>query len=48
MWDLYLIGSAVSFLTGSNHLFQILFSKGVLNEYPVIKRQFLSPITVNK
>jgi cyclopropane-fatty-acyl-phospholipid synthase (EC 2.1.1.79) len=48
MWDLYLISSAVSFLTGSNHLFQILFSKGVLNEYPVIKRQFLSPITINK
>ncbi|WP_340695282.1 class I SAM-dependent methyltransferase [Hydrogenobacter thermophilus] len=41
MWELYLVSSAVSFLTGSNHLFQILFSKGVLNDYPIMKRYFL-------
>ncbi len=41
MWDLYLAASAVSFLTGSNHLFQFLLSKGVKNDYPVIKRSFL-------
>jgi len=41
MWDLYLVSSAVSFLTASNHLFQVLFSKGVVNDYPVIKRVFL-------
>ncbi|ADO45234.1 Cyclopropane-fatty-acyl-phospholipid synthase [Hydrogenobacter thermophilus TK-6] len=41
MWELYLVSSAVSFLTGSNHLFQILFSKGVLNNYPIMKRQFI-------
>ncbi|WP_457600058.1 class I SAM-dependent methyltransferase [Hydrogenivirga sp.] len=41
MWDLYLVSSAVSFYTGSNHLFQFLFSKGVKNDYPVIKRSFL-------
>ena len=41
MWDLYLASSAASFLTGSNHLFQFLLSKGVKNDYPVIKRRFL-------
>ncbi len=41
MWDLYLISSAVSFYTGSNHLFQFLLSKGAKNDYPVIKRNFL-------
>ena len=39
MWDLYLVSSAVSFLTGSNHLFQFLLSKGVRNDYPVMRRQ---------
>ena len=42
MWDLYLTSSAVSFYTGSNHLFQFLLSKGVKNDYPVMKREFLS------
>ncbi len=42
MWDLYLVSSAVSFYTGSNHLFQFLFSKGVKNDYPVMKRLFLN------
>jgi cyclopropane-fatty-acyl-phospholipid synthase len=41
MWDLYLTASAVSFYTGSNHLFQILLSKGVKNDYPVMRREFL-------
>lgn len=38
MWDLYLVSAAVSFYTGSNHLFQYLFSKGVKNDYPVMRR----------
>ena len=42
MWDLYLVSSAVSFYTGSNHLFQFLLSKGVKNDYPVIRRELLS------
>ncbi|MDQ7038886.1 MAG: class I SAM-dependent methyltransferase [Aquificota bacterium] len=41
MWDLYLTASAVSFYTGSNHLFQFLLSKGVKNDYPVMRREFL-------
>ena len=41
MWDLYLVSSAVSFYTGSNHLFQFLLSKGVKNDYPVMKRSIL-------
>ncbi len=41
MWDLYLTASAVSFYTGSNHLFQFLMSKGVKNDYPVMRREFL-------
>ncbi len=44
MWDLYLISSAVSFYTGSNHLFQFLMSKGVKNEYPVMKRLILKDV----
>ncbi|ADC89338.1 Cyclopropane-fatty-acyl-phospholipid synthase [Thermocrinis albus DSM 14484] len=45
MWDLYLTASAVSFYVGSNHLFQFLFSKGVINSYPVMRRVFLqSPV----
>ena len=40
MWELYLTASAVSFLVGSNYVFQILLSKGVKNDYPVIKREF--------
>ncbi|MFN3813238.1 MAG: class I SAM-dependent methyltransferase [Aquificaceae bacterium] len=42
MWELYLVASAVSFITGSNHLFQVLFSKGVVNYYPVMMRKFLA------
>ncbi|WP_297456900.1 class I SAM-dependent methyltransferase [Persephonella sp.] len=41
MWDLYLIASAVSFWVGSNYVFQILLSKGVVNDYPVIERKFI-------
>lgn len=44
MWELYLTASAVSFLIGSNHLFQFLFSKGVLNTYPVMRRSFAHPL----
>jgi len=40
MWHLYLVSAGVSFLVGSNHLFQILMSKGVNNSYPVMKRSF--------
>jgi len=40
MWELYLTASAVSFLIGSNYVFQVLLSKGVKNDYPVIKREF--------
>jgi len=45
MWDLYLISSAVSFYTGSNHLFQFLLSKGVKNDYPVMKRAILKDLS---
>ncbi len=41
MWELYLTASAVSFLIGSNYVFQFLLSKGVKNDYPVIERKFL-------
>lgn len=41
MWELYLTASAVSFLIGSNYVFQILLSKGVKNDYPIIERKFL-------
>lgn len=44
MWELYLTASAVSFYIGSNHLFQFLFSKGVVNSYPVMRRQFGYPL----
>ncbi|MFN3976850.1 MAG: class I SAM-dependent methyltransferase [Aquificaceae bacterium] len=44
MWELYLTASAVSFYIGSNHLFQFLFSKGVVNNYPVMRRQFGYPL----
>jgi len=44
MWELYLVASAVSFYNGSNHLFQFLFSKGVVNDYPAMKRSFLQPL----
>ncbi len=40
MWNLYLLSSAVSFYVGSNHLFQILLSKGVRNDYPTLERIF--------
>jgi len=46
MWELYLTASAVSFYTGSNHLFQFLFSKGVVNDYPVMRRVFHEPLFV--
>ncbi len=44
MWELYLTASAVSFYIGSNHLFQFLFSKGVLNDYPVMRRSLGQPL----
>ena len=46
MWELYLTASAVSFYIGSNHLFQFLFSKGVINDYPVMRRVFYDPLLV--
>lgn len=44
MWELYLTASAVSFLIGSNYVFQFLLSKGVKNDYPVMERKFLGVI----
>jgi len=40
MWEFYLTASAVSFLVGSNYVFQILLSKDVFNQYPVLERKF--------
>ena len=49
MWNLYLTASAVSFYTGSNHLFQILLSKGVRNDYPTLERVLSeSPVLVEE
>ncbi len=48
MWDLYLTASAVSFYTGSNHLFQFLMSKGVKNDYPIMKREFLDTLALTE
>ncbi len=44
MWDFYLTASAVSFLVGSNYVFQILLSKDVFNQYPVLERKFGTPL----
>ncbi len=41
MWNFYLTSSAVSFLTGSNYVFQILLSKGLKKDYPIIERKFI-------
>lgn len=38
MWNLYLTSSAATFYTGNSHVFQLLLSKDVKNDYPVIKR----------
>ncbi len=46
MWDLYLVSSAVSFYTGSNHLFQFLLSKGVKNDYPIMRRAILRDLAL--
>jgi len=40
MWDFYLTASAASFYTASNYVFQILFSKGLRNDYPVLEHTF--------
>jgi hypothetical protein len=32
------------FYNGSNNLFQFLFSKGVVNNYPVMRRSLLQPL----
>ena len=40
MWEFYLTAAAVSFLIGSNYVFQILLSKGVVNNYPLIEYRF--------
>ena len=40
MWKFYLTASAVSFKVASNYVFQILFSKGLYNEYPIMERKF--------
>ena len=40
MWKFYLTASAVSFKIAANYVFQILFSKGVFNKYPVLEHQF--------
>lgn len=41
MWYFYLTTSMSAFRAGNVHVFQFLFSKGQLNNYPVIKRQFI-------
>ncbi len=48
MWDLYLVASAVSFYTGSNHLFQFLLSKGVKNDYPLMRRSISRDLVLLK
>lgn len=40
MWELYLVGSAVSFYCASNYLFQVLMAKGLKNDYPTITYNF--------
>ena len=40
MWEFYLTAAAVSFFVGSNYVFQILLSKNVVNNYPVIEYKF--------
>jgi len=40
MWEFYLTAAAVSFLIGSNYVFQILLSKGEVNDYPLIEYRF--------
>ena len=40
MWKFYLTASAVSFKVASNYVFQILLSKGIFNEYPVLEHSF--------
>ena len=44
MWKFYLTASAVSFKIAANYVFQILFSKGVFNKYPVLEHQFGEPL----
>jgi cyclopropane-fatty-acyl-phospholipid synthase len=40
MWEFYLTAAAVSFYIGSNYVYQILLSKGVFNQYPVVEHIF--------
>ncbi len=44
MWDFYLTAAAVSFLVGSNYVFQILLSRGLFNKYPVLEHSFGEPL----
>ena len=41
MWHFYLTTSMSAFRAGNTHVFQILFSKGVKNDYPVIRRKLI-------
>ncbi|MGB9667600.1 MAG: class I SAM-dependent methyltransferase [Thermosulfidibacteraceae bacterium] len=41
MWDFYLTTSMSAFKVGNTHLFQVLFSKGVKNDYPIIRRRLI-------
>ncbi len=41
MWYFYLTTSMSAFRAGNTHVFQILFSKGVKNDYPVIRRKLI-------
>ncbi len=41
MWRFYLTGCSVSFLQGSMHLFQLLFSAGVRNDLPLTREWML-------
>jgi cyclopropane-fatty-acyl-phospholipid synthase len=44
MWKFYLTASAVSFKVASNYVFQILLSKGVVNDYPILEYKFGQPL----
>ena len=46
MWRFYLTGSSISFLLGSVHVFQLLFSAGVKNDLP-LTREWMLPNTTD-
>lgn len=46
MWRFYLVGCSTSFLLGSMHVFQLLFSAGVKNDLP-LTREWMIPGTAD-